>query len=198
MVGLLGTSIGSSQVVVCGVDRRHEKGSLSTSCTVSVSHAFVNRMWDGFLLICLVVGLFGDAMCEAFAFFSASSFFGQSRLMVVCPSPQLTNFSVRFLLFLHWLDACLPAQYLQVWTSAKLLSIEAQQWFSDKGPHSETPVPSGKSDGVLFSYQYYRYHVCRFRLLFLVFHMVIRDASSTSLFCWGSSLVTQGGTPMMI
>ena len=40
---------------------------------------------------------------------------------------------------------------------AKLLTVEALQWSSHKGPHSDTPVPSGKSDGVLFLYQYYLY-----------------------------------------
>ena len=50
---------------------------------------------------------------------------------------------------------------------AKLLTVETLQWFSHKGPHSETPVPSGKSDGVLFPNQYHLYHVCGFRLLFL-------------------------------
>ena len=61
---------------------------------------------------------------------------------------------------------------LEIWPAgpglvAKLLTVEALQWFSHKGPHSETPVPSGKSDGALFPYQYYLYHVCGFRLLFL-------------------------------
>ena len=71
-------------------------------------------MRAGFLLTCLVVGILGADVCEVVALFSASSFFGQSRLVVACPCPQFTHFSVRFLLSLYWLDACLPAQYLQV------------------------------------------------------------------------------------
>ena len=35
-----------------------EKGRFPTSCTVSVAHAFVNGMGAGFLLPCLIVGLF--------------------------------------------------------------------------------------------------------------------------------------------
>ena len=42
----------------------------------------------------------------------------------------------------HLLDVCLLAQYPHV------LVVEALLWFSHKGPHSKTPVPSSKSDGV--------------------------------------------------
>ena len=49
------------------------------------------------MLICLVVVFFGAG--------------------VWLPYPQLTHFSVCFLLSLHWLDGCLPVQYLHIWTS---------------------------------------------------------------------------------
>ena len=75
---------------------------------------FSMYMGAGFLLTCLVVGILGAGVCEVFVLFSASNFFGQSRLVVSCPCPQFTHFTVRFLLSLHWFDACLPAQYLQV------------------------------------------------------------------------------------
>ena len=45
---LLLTFIGSSMVVVCGVDGRSEKGRFSTSCTVSVAHAFSVEWGLGF------------------------------------------------------------------------------------------------------------------------------------------------------
>ena len=85
------------------------------------------------------------------------------------------------------------------------MTVEALQWFSHKGPHSETSVPYDTSDGVLFPYQYSLYHVCGFLFLFLcipfclsVFHFVIREASGTSLSCFSSSSVTQDGTLIMI
>ena len=81
-----------------------------------MAHAFINGMGAGFLLPCLIVGLFIPGMHEVFTLLMASSFFGQSRLVVTCLCSQLTHFSVRVLLSLHWVDACLPAQYLQVWT----------------------------------------------------------------------------------
>ena len=51
--------IGTLLVVACGVDVSLEKGRFSTSCTVSVAHAFFNGTGAGFLLPCLIVGLFG-------------------------------------------------------------------------------------------------------------------------------------------
>ena len=71
--------------VVMGIDGLHEKGRLSTSCTVNVVHAFASGMGAGFLLSCLGVG-----RCDigaVFAFFSASIFFGQRRLVVACSCP---------------------------------------------------------------------------------------------------------------
>ena len=41
------------------VDGGLEKGRFSTSCTFSVSHAFVNGMGDSFLLSCLFVVRYG-------------------------------------------------------------------------------------------------------------------------------------------
>ena len=69
-------------VVICRVDDRSEKGRFSTSCMVSVADAFFNGMGAVFLLTCLVVGILGAGVCEVFALFSASTFFGQSRLVV--------------------------------------------------------------------------------------------------------------------
>ena len=82
---------------------------LVVSCRVDVAHAFVTGM-----LPCLIVGLFVAGVHEVFTLFMASRFVGQSRLVVECPCPPMTHFSVRVLLSLHWVDACLPAQYLQV------------------------------------------------------------------------------------
>ena len=65
----------------------------------------------------------------------------------------------------------------------EFLSVEALQWFSHKGPHSETPVPSRKSDGVLFPYQYTFTMFVGSDFCFSEFHVVIREASSTSLPC---------------
>ena len=109
-VGCLGlTSFGAVLVVACGGDGVLEKGRFSYSCTVSVAHTFVNGMGTGFLLPCLIVGIFVAGVHEVFTLFMASSFFGQNRLVVACPCPKLTHFSVRVLLSLHWVDACLPA-----------------------------------------------------------------------------------------
>ena len=79
-----------------------------------MDHAFVNGMGDGFLVPCLIVGLVVAGAHEVFTLFMASNLFGQSRLVVECPCPQLTYFSVSVLLSLHWVDVCLTAQYLQV------------------------------------------------------------------------------------
>ena len=79
------TSFGALLVVVCGVDGVLEKDNFSTSCSVSVAHAFVNGMGDGFMLSCLIVGLFDAGAHEVFTLFMASSFFGKSRLVVTCP-----------------------------------------------------------------------------------------------------------------
>ena len=49
---------------------------------------------------------------------------------------------------------------------AKLLAVEALQGSAHKGPQLEAPVPSGKSDGVLFPHQYYFDQIGGFRLLF--------------------------------
>ena len=54
---------------------------------VSEAHAFFNGMGDGFLLTCLVV----VTLCAGFTLLSASSFFGQRRLMAECPCPQFTH-----------------------------------------------------------------------------------------------------------
>ena len=114
-----------------------------------MAHAFVNGMWAGFLLPCLIVGLFVAGVYEVFTLSMASSLFGHSRLMMVCPCPQLTHFSVRVLLSLHWVDAssgAIPA----VWTSdlqGKLLAVEALQWFSDVRYQPVTSVSPCKSGG---------------------------------------------------
>ena len=92
-----------------------------------MAHAFFSGMGAGFLLTCLVVGILGTGVCDAFALFTASSFFGQSRLVVECLCPQFTHFSVRFLLSLHWFDACLSTQYLQVWT----LDLQVLAWWTN-------------------------------------------------------------------
>ena len=102
----------SSMVVVGGVD-----GCFPTSCMVNEAHAFFNGMGDGFLLTCLVVLTLCAGVCDDLTLLSASSFFGQRRLVAACPCPQFTHFSVRVSLSLHWVDACRPAQYLQLWTS---------------------------------------------------------------------------------
>ena len=94
---LIFTSYGALLVVACGADGVLEKGRFSTSCTVNVAHAFVNGMGAGFLLPCLIVSLCVAGVHEVFTLFMASSFFGQSRLVVACHCPQLTHFSVRVL-----------------------------------------------------------------------------------------------------
>ena len=85
------TFTGSSMVVVCGVGACSEKDRFSTFCMVSVAHGFFNGMGASFLLTCLVVGILGAGVCEVFALFSVSSFFGQSQLVVTCPCPQFTH-----------------------------------------------------------------------------------------------------------
>ena len=107
------TFIGSSMVVVCGVDDRSEKSCFSTSCMISVVHACFNGMGAGFLLTWLVVGILGASVCDVFVLFSVS--FGQSRLVVAFPCPQFMHSRVRFLLTLHWLDTCLPVLQVVAW-----------------------------------------------------------------------------------
>ena len=109
------TSIGSSTFAHCGVDDGPEKGRFTTSWMVREARAFFNGMGTGFLVDCLVVGTLCDCVCDVFTLCSAASFFGQRRLVVACPCPQFAHFSVS--LSWHWVDVCLPAQYLQVWTS---------------------------------------------------------------------------------
>ena len=200
------TVTSSSMVLVCGVDDCSEKNSFSTSCMVSVAHAFFNGMGAGSLLTCLVVGISGAGVCEVFALFSASSFFGQSRLVVACPSLQFTHFSVQFLLSLHWLNVCHPAQYLQVWNS----DLQVLVWWTNfwqlkhcngsltNGLIRKLPYPLVNLTGCCFatSTTFTIFVVSDF--CFSEFHFVIWEASSTSLSCCSSSSVTQDGTPIMI
>ena len=81
-----------------------------------MAHAFFSRIGAGFLMSCMFVAHYGAGICAVFDFFSASSLFGQRRLLVACPCPHSEHFSVLFLLPLHRLDldGCLPAQYMQV------------------------------------------------------------------------------------
>ena len=58
-----------------------------TSCMVNEVHAFFNGMGAGILLTCLVV----LTLCTGLTLLSASSFFGQWRLVAACPCPQYTH-----------------------------------------------------------------------------------------------------------
>ena len=91
------------------------KGSFSTSCTVSVAHAFFNRMGTVFLLTCLVVGRLGIGVREVSVCSRLPVSLCRADGWAACHCSQFTHIRVRFLLSLHWFDACLPAQYLHVW-----------------------------------------------------------------------------------
>ena len=147
-------------------------------------------------------------MHDVFTLSMASSYFGQSRLVAECHCLQWTHFSVRVLLSLHWMDACLPAQYLQVLTSDLhvlawwpnfCMAVEALQWFSCVRSHPVTSASPCKSGWW-----------CCFpeRTTFIMFvgvvvcvciiHFVILDASSTSSSCNSSFSVIYDGTPIMM
>ena len=81
---------------------------------VSVAHAFFNRMGTVFLLTCLVVGRLGIGVREVSVCSRLPVSLCRADGWAACHCSQFTHFRVRFLLSLHWFDACLPAQYLHV------------------------------------------------------------------------------------
>ena len=175
------------------------KGSFSTSCTVSVAHAFFNRMGTVFLLTCLVVGRLGIGVREVSVCSRLPVSLCRADGWAACHCSQFTHIRVRFLLSLHWFDACLPAQYLHVlaWCP-NVWQLNHCSGSHHKGPHSETPVPSGKSVGVLFHTSTTVTMFVGSNFCFSVFHLVILKDSSTPFSCCSSSRVTQDGIPFMI
>ena len=139
----------------CGVDGCSEKGRFS--CTVSVAHAFFNGMGDGFLLTCLVVGILGAGVCEVFACSRLPISLGRADWWWHAPVHSLRTLVCDFgvLALVRCVSSSALPAGLDIGPAgpglvATLLTVQALQWFSHKGPHSETPIPSGNSDGVLF------------------------------------------------
>ena len=66
---------------------------------------------------------------------------------------------------------------------AKLLAVEVLQGSAHKRPQSEASVPSGKSDGCCFPTSTILTKLVGSACCFSVFHLVIREASRTSLSC---------------
>ena len=81
-------------------------------------------------------------------------------------------------------------------TVAELLAIEAQLTPFHKVPHSETHIYTAKSGGLFLPFKNYLHHVCVVCNFVLLFHFVIRVASSTISSCRMSSSVMQDGTPI--
>ena len=166
---------------------------------VSVAHAFFNRMGTVFLLTCLVVGRLGIGVREVSVCSRLPVSLCRADGWAAYNCSQFTHFRVRFLLSLHWFDACLPAQYLHVlaWCP-NVWQLNHCSGSHHKGPHSETPVPSGKSVGVLFHTSTTVTMFVGSNFCFSVFHLVILKDSSTPFSCCSSSRVTQDGIPFMI
>ena len=177
-------------------------GFLPTSCTANAVHAFFNGMGAGILLACLVA----LTLCADFTLLSASSIFGQRRLVAACPCPQFTHFSVRVSLSLHWADSCRPAQYLQVWASdLQVLAWCPNFWqlkhcrgLLTKGLSRKLPYPLVNLTGCCFPASTIFTKFVGSACFFSVFHLVILAASMTSLSWRSNSSVTQAGTPIMM
>ena len=187
--------------VVMGIYGWHERGRVSASFTVNVAHAFDSGMWAGFLLSC-----FSVVRCDAgavFSFFSASILFGQTRL-VACSCPQFAHLNVNCLLSLYWWEWCLPAQYLQVWISdLHVLAWWAYFWQLKhcwgpfiKGRILKLPYPLVNLTECSFPVKTTFTMTVWFANFILLFHCIIRVASSTISSCRSSSSVMQDGTPI--
>ena len=179
--------------VVMGIDGLNEKGRFSTFCTVNVAYAFTSGVEAGFLLSYLRV-----IRCDAgavFAFFSSSILFGQQRLVVACSCPQFAHLSVRFCCpCIGGSDVFLACPGMV----AELLATEARLRPVHKGPYSEAPVTSVNLAVGSFSVKTTFTMYVWFANFVLLFHFVIRVASSTFSHCRRSSSVMQDGTPNKI